>query len=185
MGSTVRGVGEFESRLRAARGYAGLTQEQLATRMGVGLSTVKRWETRARDRDAYEERSLAERVGDATGVPVAFFFAPLQRLEASDDTQLARIERRLDEIIGLLAPGPTGPSGAGGTGRRAGTPADEHAARYPRNRYARSSSGTPLTLNASSNPIFTCIHATRAASAASCASITTRSSVVAGSPSRP
>jgi transcriptional regulator with XRE-family HTH domain len=153
MGSTVRGVGEFESRLRAARGYAGLTQEQLAARMGVGLSTVKRWETRARDRDAYEERSLAERVGDATGVPVAFFFAPLQRLEASDDTQLARIERRLDEIIGLLAPGRPDP-------REQAVQAAEQAP--PRTNTPRGTrgSGTPLTLNASSKPIFTCIHAT-------------------------
>jgi len=56
---------EFSTRLREARKSAGLTQEALARRLDVTVTTVSRWET-----GAFKPKSLDElyRIADTLGV---------------------------------------------------------------------------------------------------------------------
>ena len=54
------GSNQFANRLRALRKKAGLTQEELAHRVGVSLMTIRRWEYGERQPRAEEIKRLAE-----------------------------------------------------------------------------------------------------------------------------
>lgn len=68
---------DMPKRLRAARAYAGLTQPELADRLGVGRMTIVRGEEGEREPKRMELREIAE----ICGVPLAFLehgFAALE-----------------------------------------------------------------------------------------------------------
>lgn len=63
-------------RIRAARGYAGLSQPALADRLGMSQDTLKRIELKHRDLKGYELDGFIRAVAEATDLPVEFFTAP-------------------------------------------------------------------------------------------------------------
>jgi len=102
---TVPGVGEFENRIRAARGYAGYSQKELAQFMGIGEMTLKRLEGRSRDLEPHQERFYAEQIAAICRVPVGFFFLPLSRMEEEwrpAEDELAHLRTHLDERLAAL-----------------------------------------------------------------------------------
>lgn len=104
-GNTPRG-GELAARIRAARGYAGLKQPELAAALGVSVETMSRMEN---GRTTIPETTLRA-VGEACGVPDTFMragFAPLAKPMTETEVRLLDLERdmgeRLDRIEQALA----------------------------------------------------------------------------------
>ena len=66
-------MADYGARVRAARAYADLTQEQLAERLGVNVQTIKRREMHPGD-ELYQPPKRGERLAIAVicGVPPAF-----------------------------------------------------------------------------------------------------------------
>lgn len=64
-------MGEIENRIRAARGYAGLSQKALAERLQVHEQTVKRMEAGRRPLAPKRQELLG--ISEACGVPMWFF----------------------------------------------------------------------------------------------------------------
>jgi transcriptional regulator with XRE-family HTH domain len=64
---------ELTRRLRAARGYAGLSQLDLAEELGMSESTYKRTEATVRGMKAYERDGFLRAVAEATEMPRGFF----------------------------------------------------------------------------------------------------------------
>jgi len=58
--------------LRAARVNAGLTQESLATRIGVSKTTINSWESGKTSPDVKHLRMVCE----ITGIPMDYIFLP-------------------------------------------------------------------------------------------------------------
>lgn len=93
---------ELVRRIRAARGYAGLSQPALAGRLGVSKDTLARIERGERALRPLEERNFPQLVAEATDLPVEFFtesFAHLER--AGDDTERTGIATVTEEIRAL------------------------------------------------------------------------------------
>lgn len=65
---------ETRKRIRAARGYAGLSHAELGERLGVSRDTARRYEDGGHRRLAdHDEEALLRRIGDACGLPYEFF----------------------------------------------------------------------------------------------------------------
>lgn len=79
----------FAPRIRAARGYAGLSQDQLATKLGVDVQWVKRREASKQDTKPGERIAIAT----ACGVPIEF----LER--GFDSHAFGPADGRLDEVL--------------------------------------------------------------------------------------
>ena len=73
-------MNETPKRLRAARGYAGLSGRELAKQLGVSLDTIKRMESGARALKPMEMREIAR----LCNLPTAFFTADFAVLEGRD-----------------------------------------------------------------------------------------------------
>jgi transcriptional regulator with XRE-family HTH domain len=65
---------ELRRRLRAARGYADMSQPELAKHFGWSRSTIVRIEDGKRNLKDYELR----RIADVCGLPVGFFWVDFQ-----------------------------------------------------------------------------------------------------------
>lgn len=93
---------EIARRVRAARAYAGLSVKELATRIGLGLQTIKRIEAGKRTARRFEVWAIAE----ACGLPREFFEVDLDMLSRQatvlQDT-LARVDERLARVERALA----------------------------------------------------------------------------------
>jgi transcriptional regulator with XRE-family HTH domain len=82
-------VSDYAARIRAARAYAGLKQDELAGRLGVDTQTIKRREAGAQDPKRGELLAIAA----ITGVPVSFMEHGFGEVEPSEILErLARIE---------------------------------------------------------------------------------------------
>jgi transcriptional regulator with XRE-family HTH domain len=97
-------MSELAARVRAARNYAGLRQEDLADELGVDVQTIKRRENGTSDPKKGERRAIAA----ICGVPKEFFdtskplelIGPLdvsERVQMLGD-QLERADARLAEL---------------------------------------------------------------------------------------
>src|SRR3954452_13743388 len=88
---------EIARRVRAARAYAGLSVNELANQIGLGLQTIKRIESGKRTARRFEIWAIAE----ACGLPRDFFEIDLEllnrRASAWQET-LTRVEERLQRI---------------------------------------------------------------------------------------
>src|SRR3954453_8543251 len=101
MDSLDREIFEVARRVRAARAYAGLSIQELAARVGIGLQTLKRIENGRRKPSGPELLAIAE----ACGLPREFFDLDLdllsnralllQRTMSQVDRRLSRIEQKL------------------------------------------------------------------------------------------
>ena len=90
--------GEIAGRLRAARGYAGLRQPELAAALGVSLATLSRMEN---GRTTVSDNTRRE-VAAICGVPATFMevgFDPFRVPGAETVTdRLTAIERRVEDL---------------------------------------------------------------------------------------
>lgn len=89
--------GETSRRVRAARAYAGLSVNDLANRIGLGLQTIKRIESGKRTARRFEIWAIAE----ACGLPREFFEMDLELLNRQATVMheaLSRVEERLARI---------------------------------------------------------------------------------------
>jgi transcriptional regulator with XRE-family HTH domain len=88
---------EIARRVRAARAYAGLSVSELASRIGLGLQTIKRIESGKRTARRFEVWAIAE----ACNLPREFFEIDLDLLNrraATLQEALARVDERLERI---------------------------------------------------------------------------------------
>src|SRR5690349_6833259 len=88
---------ETARRVRAARAYAGLSVNELASRIGLGLQTIKRIECGKRTARRFEIWAIAE----ACDLPRDFFELDLELLSrraAMLQDTLTRVEERLERI---------------------------------------------------------------------------------------
>lgn len=97
-------ISRYAARYRAARAYAGLSQEELAEKLGVDAQTIKRRES------GRQEPKTAERIAVATicKVPLEFMENGWGGLQPDEIRELLATQSGiLDEIKGLLS-GDTG-----------------------------------------------------------------------------
>lgn len=73
-------MSELGDRIRAARGYANLSQPELAGQLGVSTSTVKRLESGKSIPQGYQEDALIEKIAGIANLPPEFFAADFARL---------------------------------------------------------------------------------------------------------
>ena len=94
-------MGNLEDRMRCARAFANLSQQELADRLGVSIGTVKRREIG----DAPVTNEILSALAQATGVPFAFLVEGWSddQLNASMAEVLARVDRLEDPPV---LPGP-------------------------------------------------------------------------------
>src|SRR6476661_8134546 len=88
---------EVARRVRAARAYAGLSVNELAAKIGLGLQTIKRIESGKRTARRFEIWAIAE----ACCLPREFFEIDLELLSrraAALQEALARVDERLEQI---------------------------------------------------------------------------------------
>jgi transcriptional regulator with XRE-family HTH domain len=91
---------ELARRVRAARAYAELTQEDMAERLGVSVVTYKRVEAGKRALGMREVR----RVSEITRMPLDFFTEDIGSLSASGDKQqLQEVRDELGDLVQRLA----------------------------------------------------------------------------------
>jgi transcriptional regulator with XRE-family HTH domain len=89
--------GEIAARLRAARGYKGFTQAQLAERLDISVETLSRMEN---GKGPVSDRRRA-RIGQLCGVPPEFMdagFAPLERPITDVEQRLYDLERKVEGL---------------------------------------------------------------------------------------
>jgi transcriptional regulator with XRE-family HTH domain len=94
---------EIARRVRAARAYAGLSVNELAERIGLGLQTIKRIESGKRAARRFEIWAIAE----ACNLPREFFEIDLDllsRRSAALQETLARVDERLERLERQLSP---------------------------------------------------------------------------------
>lgn len=84
----------LSSRLIELRETHGLSQEDAAHRIGIGLRALQRWES---GESEPHKRNL-RRLADAFGISVAEFF----ELPVGEPNQLDRIESKLDELLAVM-----------------------------------------------------------------------------------
>lgn len=108
---TITDAGTTAARVRAAQGWADLTDDQLAAKLGVSKRTLSRFKAGAEV--SYERRTA---IAEATGVPAWFMESGFENAAAPDDPVLAeRVEalearvqaalelaRTRDERVGTL-----------------------------------------------------------------------------------
>jgi transcriptional regulator with XRE-family HTH domain len=87
-------MSDFASRLRAARAFADLTQEELATMLGVDPQTIKRREAGKQNPKRVELVAIAS----ITSVPLAFLEGGWEALAAPPDAE------RIRQAAALLRP---------------------------------------------------------------------------------
>jgi transcriptional regulator with XRE-family HTH domain len=88
---------EIARRVRAARAYSGLSVNDLADAVGLGVQTIKRIESGKRTARPFEIWAIAE----ACKLPREFFdldFRELSLAASSQSEMLARIDCRLDKL---------------------------------------------------------------------------------------
>lgn len=93
--------GETAGRLRAARGYAGLKQPELADALGVSVETLSRMENGRTTVSESTRYSIAE----ICGVPDAFMdvgFGPLRRPVSDLEQRVLEFEDLFEQRLGLL-----------------------------------------------------------------------------------
>lgn len=103
---------EWAKRVRAAAAYAGIPYNELAERLGMSDSTLRRH--LAAKKRPFEQRALWQEVAEITGLPDAFFTVDFNHLEApSAETirdavrdELTRPEARDVIVEALVAVGP-------------------------------------------------------------------------------
>lgn len=81
---------ELLQRIRAARAYAGLSQPELAQRLGVSQDTLKRIELGQKGMQGYELDGFIRAVAEHTGLPTEFFTEPFDRLLRPPTDPIAR-----------------------------------------------------------------------------------------------
>jgi predicted ATPase/DNA-binding CsgD family transcriptional regulator/DNA-binding XRE family transcriptional regulator len=121
--SEPRGADSVAARLRVLRGSLGLSQEQLARRLGVSFATVNRWEAGRTQLSARAGRALAEleaeiaaviqTAGAASGRSTAARPDPLPLAQTSfigRDRELAELARLIGgaRLVSLIGPGGAG-----------------------------------------------------------------------------
>lgn len=87
-----RVVSDYAARIRAARAYAGLKQDELAEHLGVDSNTIKRREAGTQNPKRGELLAIAA----VTGVPVSFMEHGFGEIDE------AEVLQRLDRIEALL-----------------------------------------------------------------------------------
>jgi transcriptional regulator with XRE-family HTH domain len=85
-------------RIAEARKSKRWKQKQLAAAVHVEPMTVSRWETGKHAPDI----DMLEKISQATSLPLSFFIDADDVSAIAPDSQLARIERQLEEVLGLL-----------------------------------------------------------------------------------
>jgi putative transcriptional regulator len=92
---------ELARRVRAARSYAGLTQEDMASRLGISIVTYKRLEQGHRSVTLEETK----RISEITQMPLSFFSADLSQMSdpAVAQQQLADVQGKLEHLVDRLA----------------------------------------------------------------------------------
>lgn len=98
-------MAEMGKRIRAARGYAGLNQPELAELVEISATMLKRIELDQRGLKSYEIRGITERIADVCGLPAQFFTADLAQLEPgwqAPEDQLARLEAGATAVLEML-----------------------------------------------------------------------------------
>lgn len=90
-------TGEFTKRLRAARGYAGLSIEALGDAIGFSHVTMRKIETTERPTKKRELKEIAE----VCGLPLAFFTADWSVLETESPEHLVRLASLEKNVEGL------------------------------------------------------------------------------------
>lgn len=92
---------ELARRVRAARTYAGITQEDMASRLDMSTVTYKRIEQAAREVSVGE----LKRVSEITGWPEAMFHGEFGGGAASGDgsSELEQLRSDFGELIARLA----------------------------------------------------------------------------------
>jgi transcriptional regulator with XRE-family HTH domain len=88
-------MSDYAARIRAARAFAGLKQEQLAERLGVDTNTIKRREAGTQNPKRGELLAIAA----ITGVPVSFME------HGFGETDESEVLERLDRIEAALLAG--------------------------------------------------------------------------------
>lgn len=93
-------IEETARRIRAARSYAGLTQEDMAERLGISTVTYKRVEQAKRSVDI---RELA-RISEITQMPASFFSLDLSAIDdgAKQRQELEDVEGRISTLVSRL-----------------------------------------------------------------------------------
>jgi transcriptional regulator with XRE-family HTH domain len=140
---TVSAIDELAKRLRAARGYAGLSQEGLAAQVGISPATLKRVESGQRSLRRFERQAFIAAVADATGLPVRWFTVDFETLAAPESLSEAVprdpewFEAKVRDALSALQDALAGPGGGrvqleGAEATGAGTPsAGENALAQP------------------------------------------------------
>ena len=113
---------DYSARYRAARGYANLSQEDLAEQLGVDRQTIIRRES------GDQQPKRAERIAVAaiTGVPLPFLEGDWEALRApATASELERATAQLRQVLGRAAAAgqaeaPEGQRGKGRLGTAAG-----------------------------------------------------------------
>jgi transcriptional regulator with XRE-family HTH domain len=107
-------MSDLGARVRAARGYANLSQPQLADKLGISRSTITRLETSGKTvAQGYKEEALIERIAKACDLPDAFFAVDFDRLTELVDPALSPapewaqdIAEKVDLILAEILAGP-------------------------------------------------------------------------------
>lgn len=91
-------IDEVAARVRAAHGYSGLKQSDLAQALGISRETLSRW-LNARDKPPSSDD--LNRLAGACGVPRTFMevgFAPLEQPLTDTDRRILELEQRLERL---------------------------------------------------------------------------------------
>lgn len=95
---------ELGARIRAARAYAGLEQDELAARLETSLSTLKRWEygqEGKRGRSRFQRKAMIEGVAEVCGLPHEWFEIDFNNLDGgpSTDELFGRMEKMTRDLV--------------------------------------------------------------------------------------
>jgi transcriptional regulator with XRE-family HTH domain len=99
---------DLGKRIRAARAYAGLSQETLADGISLTLHAMQRIEAGVEQLAEDDRRSLVRGVAASTGLPEQFFtvdYASLAAEEAPEEelSSLGAALERIDLVLGRIA----------------------------------------------------------------------------------
>ncbi|MBU2708951.1 helix-turn-helix transcriptional regulator [Zooshikella marina] len=75
-------MSELWERIRAARASAGMTQEELASRIGVRRPTVGVWETSDPTKRSQPRDRMLRKIADATGAPYGWLISDKSEIDA-------------------------------------------------------------------------------------------------------
>ena len=97
-------MNDLGKRIRAARAYAGINQENLADSTGISPHTIQRVEAGLEEFGESERWSLIHAIAQATRLPEQWFtvdFDSLAREEAPED-KLGRLEGKVDAALARM-----------------------------------------------------------------------------------